>query len=139
LQIDDGAFNIWMNGRTAKTWVQCQQWLKNIKVLIKAVKHITLEDGYGCLKCYHARYEKHKVEHGINCLEDGENPTEKVKMQRVFQSNLRGFCIVEEVELPDNIDDETERILLVFRQEADEFAKSGIPEVGCFPKYCINV
>jgi hypothetical protein len=119
--------------------IQCQKWLKGVKILKKAVKHVTVEDGYGCFKCYHARHEKYKVEHDVHCFEDGQNTTEKVKMQGVFQSNLRGFCIVEEVELPDNIDDETERILLVFRQEADDFAKSGIPEVGFFPEYCVNV
>jgi hypothetical protein len=132
--MDDNVFMTWSNGRTAKTLADCQKWMQDTKVLKKAVKHVTVEDGYGCHKCYHARYEKYRIEHSNDCLNDEDDPIQKVKMQGIFQSNLHGFWILDEVELPHNINAETEQILLAFRQEADEFAKSGIPEVGCFPQ-----
>jgi hypothetical protein len=108
--------------------MECKGWMNQTKVLFKAVKHVAIEKGFGCNTCGHARLERRHVNHSSLC--DVEKDMKRVQMQGIFQSNLRGYWIVEEVDLPENIDDEGEQMLLKFRQEMTEFSNIPALEIG---------
>jgi hypothetical protein len=104
--------------------------MKKTTILKKVIKHILVEDAYGCTTCFHARYEKRNVEHSAECIQQNQDSIKKVKTQAVFQSNLRGLWIIDQVNLPDNIDVPIEQVLLAFRKEVEGFTTYSASETG---------
>ena len=94
-----------------------------------------MDDGFRCRfdGCIHAVKDRQTARKHV-LLDHGADPDTyllKVKVQKVFNSNLHKYCIVEAVDT--GIDETTEvgRMLAAFRQQAKELLPKASP-IGIF-------
>ena len=114
---------------------ECRHWMDSINVLTRPVSEVIVDDGFRCRfdGCIHAVKDRQTARKHV-LLDHGADPDTyllKVKVQKVFNSNLHKYCIVEAVDT--GIDETTEagRMLVAFRQQAKELLPKASP-IGIF-------
>jgi hypothetical protein len=120
-----------------KTYEECRDWMDSANVLTRPVSDVIMDDRYQCRfdGCIHAVKDRatarqHVQEHNA----DPDMYLLDVKVQKVFNSNLRKYCVVEAVDT--GIDETTEVgwMLAAFRRQAKELLPKPSP-IGVFSRY----
>lgn len=101
-----------------------------VNVLTRPVSEVMVEDGFQCRfdGCNHAVKDratarKHVLDHDA----DPDNYLLEVKVQKVFNSNLHKYCVVEAENQEFDVETETGRMLAAFRQQAKELLPKASP------------
>lgn len=119
-----------------KTFDECRLWMDSTNILTRPVSEIIVEDGFQCRfdGCIHTVKDRPTARYHVvhDHRADPDTYLLKVKVQKVFNSNLHKYCVVEVVE-DTGFDETTEagRMLAAFRQQAKELLPKASP-IGIF-------
>jgi hypothetical protein len=113
-----------------KTLEECRDWMDSINTLTRPVADIVVDTGYqckfdGCTYTVKDRHtaRKHVQEHEV----DPDIYLSEVKVQKVFNSYLHKYCVVETESMEFDMNTETGRMLAAFRQQAKELLPKASP------------
>ena len=125
----------WLNERRVKTFEECRHWMDSINVLTRPVSEVIVDDGFRCRfdGCIHAVKDRPTARKHVQ-LDHGADPDTyllKVKVQKVFNSNLHKYCVVEVEDTGFDETTEAGRMLAAFRQQAKELLPKASP-IGIF-------
>ena len=108
--------------------------MDSINVLTRPVSDVVVDDGFRCRfdGCTHTVKDrptarKHVQDHEV----DPETYLLEVKVQKVFNSNLHKYCVVEVEDTGFDETTEAGRMLAAFRQQAKELLPKASP-IGIF-------
>jgi hypothetical protein len=108
--------------------------MDSINTLTRSVSDIIVESGYQC-KFYGCTYavkdqrtaQKHIQDHEA----DPDIYLSQVKVQKIFNSNLHKYCVIEAGNTEFDMETEMGRMLAAFRQQANELLPKAAP-IGIF-------
>ena len=109
--------------------------MDSINVLTRPVSEVIVDDGFRCRfdGCIHAVKDRQTARKHV-LLDHGADPDTyllKVKVQKVFNSNLHKYCMVEVEDTGFDETTEAGRMLAAFRQQAKELLPKASP-IGIF-------
>ena len=106
-----------------KTLNECRHWMDTIHTLTRPVADIVVDDGYQCKfdRCTYTVKDRHTARKHVQDHEtDPDIYLSEVKMQKMFNSHLHKYCVVEAENAEIDIETETGRMLAAFKQQAKE-------------------
>ena len=112
--------------------------MASVNVLTRPVSDVIVDDGYQCRfdGCIHAVKDRATARKHVVLDHEADPDTYllEVKVQKVFNSNLHKYCVVDATDT--GIDETTEagRMLAAFRQQAKELLPKPSP-TGIFSRY----
>jgi hypothetical protein len=113
-----------------KTLEECRDWMDSINTLTRPVADIVVDTGYQCKfnGCTYTVKDRHTARKHVQDHEaDPDIYLSEVKVQKVFNSYLHKYCVVETENAEIDIETETGRILAAFRQQAKELLPKASP------------
>jgi len=113
-----------------KTLEQCRHWMDSTNKLTRPVSDIIVEPGYHCKfdECTYAVKDKRTAQKHVQDHEvDVDSHLSEVKVQKIFNSNLHKYCVVEAEAMEFDMETETGRMLAAFRQQAKELLPKPSP------------
>ena len=114
-----------------KTLEECQHWIASANILTRSVSDIVVNDGYQCKfnQCtYTVKDEKTARAHVVQVHDaNPDSYLSQIKVQKIFNSYLHKYCVVEAENAEIDIETETERMLAAFRQQAKELLPKASP------------
>src|SRR5215471_19817215 len=116
---------------------ECRQWMDSTNILMRPVSDIIMDTGYQCKfpGCTYTVKDKEMARRHVQDHEaDPDSYLSKVKVQKVFNSNLHKYCVVEAENTEIDMETETGRMLAAFRQQAKELLPKPSP-IGIFLLY----
>jgi hypothetical protein len=130
----------WLNGRQTKTLEECRHWMDSTSTLTRPVSEVIVDTGYQCKfdGCTYAvkdqrTAQKHVQDHEVNPV----IYLSEVKVQKVFNSNLHKYCVVEAENMELDMETEMGRMLAAFRQQAKELLSKAAPTGIFFLSWCL--
>jgi hypothetical protein len=120
-----------------RTEEECRQWMDSTNVLTRPVSDIIVDTGYQCRfdGCTYTVKDRHTARKHVQDHEaDPDSYLSEVKVQKVFNSNLHKYCVVEAENTEFDMTTETGRMLAAFRQQAKELLPKPSP-IGIFLSY----
>jgi uncharacterized protein (DUF2235 family) len=104
--------------------------MDSINTLTRPVTDIVVDDGYQCKfnGCNYTVKDKETARRHVQDHEaDPDIYLSKVKVQKVFNSHLHKYCMVEIESMQFDMETETGRMLAAFRQQAKELLPKASP------------
>ena len=113
-----------------KTLEECRDWMNSINTLTRPVADIVVDTGYQCKfdGCTYTVKDRHTARKHVQDHEaDPDIYLSEVKVQKMFNSYLHKYCVVEIENAEIDIETETGRMLAAFRQQAKELLPKASP------------
>lgn len=120
-----------------KTFEECQHWIASVNILTRPVSDIIVDDGYQCKfnGCIYTVKDKETARRHVQDHEvDPDAYLSKVRVQKMFNSNLHKYCAVEDGNTEFDMETEAGQMLAAFRQQAKELLPKPSP-IGIFLSY----
>jgi hypothetical protein len=114
---------------------ECRHWMESINTLPRPVSDIIVEPGYQCKfdGCIYTVKDGKTARGHITQFHEADPDVylSEVKVQKMFNSNLHKYCVVEAENTEFDMETETGRMLAAFRQQAKELLPKASP-IGIF-------